>query len=106
VSRSAGNISHAHSPLSHAITINHASPDQTDVLSRWFASPNDSLDEPISAGMHRQRSSSTDCNDPSMFTPGLTKRLKLYAMKVAEEKGVDKDHLVDFIDVSFLSILS
>jgi hypothetical protein len=27
-------------------------------------------------------------------------------MKVAEEKGVDKDHLVDFIDVSFLSILS
>jgi hypothetical protein len=41
-----------------------------------------------------------------MFTPGLTKRLKLYAMKVAEEKGVDKDHLVDFIDVSFLSVLS
>ncbi|KAG2081034.1 uncharacterized protein F5147DRAFT_783951 [Suillus discolor] len=34
--------------------------------------------------------------DPSMFTPGLTKRLKLYAMKVAEERGVDKDHLVDF----------
>ncbi|KAG1872269.1 hypothetical protein F4604DRAFT_1925889 [Suillus subluteus] len=31
-----------------------------------------------------------------MFTPGLTKRLKLYAMKVAEERGVDKDHLIDF----------
>ncbi|KAG1871534.1 hypothetical protein F4604DRAFT_2014517 [Suillus subluteus] len=93
VSRSAGNISRAHLPLSHAITINHASPGQTDVPSRRFASPNDSLDEPISAGVRRQRSSSTDCNDPSMFTPGLTKRLKLYAMKVAEEKGVDKDHL-------------
>jgi hypothetical protein len=106
VSRSAGNISRAHLPLSNAITINHASPDQTDVPSHQFASPNDSLDKPISAGMHCQRSSSTDFNDPSMFTPGLTKQLKLYAMKVAEEKGVDKDHLIDFIDVSFLSILS
>ncbi|KAG1753151.1 hypothetical protein EDB19DRAFT_1902800 [Suillus lakei] len=96
VSRSAGHISRAHSPLSHAITIDHASPGQTDVPSRRCASPNDSLDEPISAGVRRQRSSSTDCNDPSMFTPGLTKRLKLYAMKVAEERGVDKDHLVDF----------
>jgi hypothetical protein len=106
MSRSAGNISHAHSPLSHAITINHASPDQTDVPSHRFASPNDSHDEPISAGVRHQRSSSTDCNDPSIFMPGLTKQLKLYAMKVAEEKGIDKDHLIDFIDVSFLSILS
>ncbi|KAG1741901.1 uncharacterized protein EDB91DRAFT_1247944 [Suillus paluster] len=61
------------------------------------ASPDESLDKPISTGMRRRRrSSSTDCNDPLMFTPGLTKQLKLYVMKVAEEKDVDEQHLMDF----------
>ncbi|KAG1764378.1 hypothetical protein EV702DRAFT_1205041 [Suillus placidus] len=94
-SGSARNISRARSPLSQTMTVHQASQGQTDVAS-WFTSPDGSLDEPISAGVHRRRSSSIDGHDPLLFTAGLTKRLKLYAMKVAEEKGVPKEQLVEF----------
>ncbi|KAG1826380.1 hypothetical protein EV424DRAFT_1345690 [Suillus variegatus] len=81
------------------MTVNQVSQDHTVVASGpCFTSPDGSLDEPISAGVCHRRSSSTDSNDSLMFTTRLTKRLKLYAMKVAEEKGVPEEQLFEFID--------
>ncbi|KIK36596.1 hypothetical protein CY34DRAFT_16277 [Suillus luteus UH-Slu-Lm8-n1] len=61
-------------------------------------SPADSLDEPISAGMRRRRSSSADHSNPFLLTPRVSKRLKVYATRVAEETGVSEKPLHDFID--------
>ncbi|KAG1719836.1 hypothetical protein EDB19DRAFT_1918500 [Suillus lakei] len=61
-------------------------------------SPADSLDEPISAGMRRRRSSSADHSNPFLLTPRVSKRLKVYTTRVAEETGVSEKPLHDFID--------
>lgn len=102
------NISRARSPLSQ--TVNQASDlgDRTQAVASGprSASPDDSLDEPISAGVRRRRSPSTDGSASLAFSPALTKRLKLYAMKVAAEKGVPEEQLFEFVDASFHSMLS
>jgi len=61
----------------------------------------DSLEEPISAGVRRQRTySDAGLGDPTVLTPSRAKRLKMYAKKVAEENNVPERGLFDFIDVS------
>ncbi|OJA16731.1 hypothetical protein AZE42_12852 [Rhizopogon vesiculosus] len=58
-----------------------------------------SLEEPVSAGVHRQRTDSgAGLGDPTMLTPSRTKRLKMYARKVAEENDVPEQGLFDFVD--------
>ncbi|KAG2116184.1 hypothetical protein BD769DRAFT_1327623, partial [Suillus cothurnatus] len=47
------------------------------------------------------RSSSADHSNPFLLTPRVSKRLKVYATRVAEEKGVSEKSLHDFIDVRF-----
>ncbi|KAG2352242.1 hypothetical protein BDR07DRAFT_1498835 [Suillus spraguei] len=61
-------------------------------------SPADSLDEPLGAGMHCRRSSSADHGNPFLLTPKVSKRLKVYTMRVAEEMGVSEKPLHDFIN--------
>jgi hypothetical protein len=61
-----------------------------------------SLDEPITAGVrHRWTDSSPVRGDPTVLTPVHTKRLKVYATRVAGDLGVSEEVLHEFIDVSF-----
>ncbi|OAX31578.1 hypothetical protein K503DRAFT_812023 [Rhizopogon vinicolor AM-OR11-026] len=58
-----------------------------------------SLEEPVSAGVHHQRTdSNAGLGDPTMLTPSCTKQLKIYAKKVAEENDVLEQGLFDFVD--------
>ncbi|KAG2357835.1 hypothetical protein BDR07DRAFT_1379827 [Suillus spraguei] len=58
-----------------------------------------SLEESISAGVRHQRTySGAGLGDPTMLTPSHTKRLKIYAKKVAEENDVPEQGLFNFID--------
>ncbi|KAG1804059.1 uncharacterized protein BJ212DRAFT_1486897 [Suillus subaureus] len=58
-----------------------------------------SLDENITTGVcHQRTDSSPDHGDPTVLMPVCTKRLKVYAMKVAKDLGVAEEELHEFID--------
>jgi hypothetical protein len=64
----------------------------------------DSLEEPISAGIRCQRTYfNAGLGDPTVLTPSRAKRLKTYAKKVAKENDVPERGLYDFIDVSYFA---
>lgn len=108
-SQAMGNITRARSPLgmfsvdsmslSHSLTavgnsVTHSAVPRSP-------SSSDSINEPITAGIRRQRTdSAADQDDPTILTPSHTKRLKVYAKKVAEESDISEKDLYDFIDVS------
>lgn len=103
-SAAAGDIGRARSPLGTFET--SASQGQTGIghggsIRRSPELSDDSLEEPISAGVCRQRTySDAGLGDPTVLTPSRAKRLKTYAKKVAEENDVPERGLFDFIDVS------
>jgi hypothetical protein len=108
-----GNIGHACSPLgfthSHKPRNGTGSQSQTAVGasgpadSSQSATSDASLNELITVGVCCcQTNSSPTRGDPTVLTPVHTKRLKVYATKVAEDLGVPEEELHDFIDVSFL----
>ncbi|KAG2056571.1 hypothetical protein BDR06DRAFT_969950 [Suillus hirtellus] len=96
----------AHPPL--GLTNIQSTPCQTEVaqiaamapLSNPCAPSSDGLfDEPITAGVRRQRvDSGAGQGYPVALTPRSTKRLKVYANQVAEEVGVPVTSLHEFID--------
>lgn len=62
-----------------------------------------SLNEPIMAGVHRQRADSDDGYDVTQsLSPSQTKKLKLYVDHVAEKTGCPWEVLHEFIDVSIV----
>ncbi|KAG2087602.1 uncharacterized protein F5147DRAFT_781252 [Suillus discolor] len=101
------NIAHARSPLgmfpvdstslSHSLTavgdsITHSAVPRSP-------SSSDSINEPITAGIHHRRTdSAADQDDPTILMPSCTKQLKVYAKKVAEENDISEKDLYDFID--------
>ncbi|KAG2134888.1 uncharacterized protein EDB93DRAFT_1254391 [Suillus bovinus] len=103
-SAAAGDIGRARSPLGTFKT--SASQGQTGIghcgsIRRSPELSDDSLEEPISAGVRRQRTySDAGLGDPTVLTPSRAKRLKTYAKKVAEENDVPERGLFDFIDTS------
>lgn len=60
-----------------------------------------SLDEPISAGICRQRDASFDAeeSDPTMLSPQNAKRLKLYAKQLCNDLEIPEKSVLDFIEV-------
>ncbi|KAH7904811.1 hypothetical protein BJ138DRAFT_1119056 [Hygrophoropsis aurantiaca] len=60
-----------------------------------------SLDEPISASVSalgKIREREENSSDPTQLTPRRTKRLKVFANKLADERNVSTDKLAAFID--------
>ncbi|KAG1831462.1 hypothetical protein DFJ58DRAFT_736621 [Suillus subalutaceus] len=100
------NISRAHSPLvSHLpLSSTNAQITTTGSLSILRApSSNGSLDEPITAGVCRQRvDSGASHGYPVTLTPCSTKWLKVYANQVAEEVGVPNTSLHEFVDCRWI----
>jgi len=102
-SLTSGNIQHARSPLGffQSLPDNSATRGRSavDDVSRP-PSPGNSVDEPISAGIRRQRTySHTEDDGLTVLTPRCTKRLKVYANKLAADTGVPAKDLHAFIDV-------
>ncbi|KAG2357554.1 hypothetical protein BDR07DRAFT_1490588 [Suillus spraguei] len=63
------------------------------------AMSDESLDEPIIAGVCRHKADSSPSHgDPTVLTPVRTKRLKVYGLKVAEDLGIGEEELHEFID--------
>ncbi|KAG2089050.1 uncharacterized protein F5147DRAFT_780785 [Suillus discolor] len=106
----AGSIGHARSPLGLAHTSRSpsnctGSQSQTAVSASrphdnlQSAMSDESLDEPIIAGVCRHRADSSPSHgDPTVLTPVHTKRLKVYALKVAGDLGISEEELHEFID--------
>ncbi|KAG2145796.1 hypothetical protein DEU56DRAFT_910079 [Suillus clintonianus] len=99
-SRPPSNIGRARSPLGGhqpLVPTSAHSVFQTPGISR-APSDDGSFDEPITAGVRRKRVDSTGQGYSATLTPRSTKRLKVYANKVAEEVGVPNTSLHEFID--------